>query len=83
MQPGKKHILILGGTGFIGSAFYEEIRVKNEYHIHLLIRTENKKPEPAENVTCYVGDLSMFDWNQLTHFPDAVFSLCSYQCYKR
>lgn len=73
MAASKKHVLVLGGTGFIGSAFFEALLKEEGCHIHLLVRNAAKQPQSFDRVTIYLGDLTTFNWNKLTDFPDIVF----------
>lgn len=73
-----KHILVLGGTGFIGSRFlaalFENLH-RTCFHVHLLVRDVEKiyHYQTNKQVTIYVGDLTTFDWCKLTEFPDFVY----------
>jgi len=71
----KIHILILGGTGFIGSAFYKEMQESNEgaFHFHLLIRNKNSNLKSNKNTTVYYADIKNFNWKNLTHFPNFIY----------
>ncbi|BDS09651.1 NAD-dependent epimerase/dehydratase family protein [Aureispira anguillae] len=74
-KKNKKHILVLGGTGFIGSHFCQQLSYfdPKQFHIHLLIRDQTKVANYPAHTTVYYGDLKTFNWNKLHHFPDYVF----------
>lgn len=68
-----RHVLVLGATGFIGSAFLRSLLKQDGVHIHLLVRDRAVKREFGENTSLYYGDIRTFNWNNLTHQPDIVF----------
>lgn len=75
-QPQKKHMLILGGTGFIGQYFCQQLArlVPKEVHLHFLIRhPKQQQLLDFPNATFYHGDLKTFNWNTLSHLPNYIF----------
>ena len=74
ISDSKQHILILGVTGFIGSAFFKELKLTSKKaHFHLLIRTKESNLINTPNCTVYYGDLETFDWSKLKSTPDFVY----------
>jgi nucleoside-diphosphate-sugar epimerase len=70
----KQHVLILGVTGFIGSAFFNALKVNSEHlHFHLLLRKENDSFKASENCSIYYSDLESFDWSLLEFAPNFVY----------
>ena len=70
----KQHVLILGVTGFIGSAFFNEIKHNSDHlHFHLLLRKENVSLKESSNCSIYYGDLETFNWSLLKAVPNFIY----------
>lgn len=72
MDGNIKHILILGGTGFIGKAFLKELVLEKNVFFHILIHKTSQEVE-IDNAKFYYGNLLTFNWNKLNNFPDIIY----------
>lgn len=66
-----KSILVLGGAGFVGSAFLHKIKDREDIRISVLQR--KNRILANEKIKVYKGDIRTFDWNTLAEPPDVVF----------
>ncbi|MCQ4142451.1 NAD(P)-dependent oxidoreductase [Chryseobacterium sp. EO14] len=64
-------ILILGASGFIGSAFLTKLKEKGYQNISVLQR--KSKVFQHDDITIYNGDIRSFEWNNLQEIPDFIF----------
>jgi UDP-glucose 4-epimerase len=69
-----KNVLILGGSGFIGSALVNHL-IKNGSRIRILVRKQYPV-ELVKNVELIKGDITNFDWRSLNDDPpETIFHL--------
>ena len=67
----KHKILILGGTGFIGSELVNALRLNRDVQLMLLIRTRTNYFD-LEDFDTITGDLGSFDLSQILRFKPRV-----------
>jgi nucleoside-diphosphate-sugar epimerase len=73
-SDAKQHILILGVTGFIGSAFFNELKCNSKsIHFHILLRKEKVSLKESSNCSIYYGNLETFNWSLLKAIPNFVY----------
>ena len=80
----RKKVLVLGGTGFIGSAVLEKLnRRRDEFEV-MVIAHHNVPYQKLENFNLYLGDLKSIDLNLIDTFkPDCILHIARLSGRKR
>lgn len=68
----KKHVLLLGASGFIGKAVYHLLKMNTGIELSILLR---KPDADIFEGNIYYGDITNFDWQKLKHPPQVVVHL--------